>query len=244
MFGFVFLGALGQTVVCGNYGDRPLPPGRAQAPAVVVVPAVAAAAAPVAVAAPVAAAVPAVAPAPVPAAAFVAKAPVKEAAVVAAAPAPAKPPAPAPIAPAAPGGGTCSARIDSVPSGASVRLKNRIVGATPLAALAVPCGDTTVTLVHKRYMAAEVSISASASTPAEVTARLERPPATLELTTTPAGATVRLNGRLAGKTPLSAPVARFETLRIDVEAPGQRPLRKSVYVKTASVKLALSLSGR
>jgi 2-oxoglutarate dehydrogenase E2 component (dihydrolipoamide succinyltransferase) len=193
--------------------------------------------APVAAAAPapVAAAAPApVAAEPAPAAA----APAAPAAPAAAVPAPADPPREVEEPPAAapPGGGTCSARIDSKPAGAQVRIGERVLGQTPLENAAVPCGDSTVVLERPRYRVVTERLRARPGSAASVTAHLARPPAQLDLVSTPAGAEFSIDGKPAGKAPRKVDVSRYEQLRVEARL-GSKVWRGKVYVKDASMKV-------
>jgi hypothetical protein len=168
---------------------------------------------------------------------------------VAAAPAVESPPAspepePAGERPRAATGGKCTARVDSVPRGAVVSLGRRRMGRTPIEALALPCGDSTLTFEHKRYERTRVPVTATSATLAEVAARLGRPPATLQVASVPPGASVRVNGRAVGRTPLTLPVSRYETVRIEALAPGHKPWRQSVYLRTPVTRLSPRLTTR
>lgn len=168
----------------------------------------------------------------------------------AAKPAAAKPalvvPAPAaaatnpPIAPVGGAPGRCYARVDSTPVGATVRLGRKKLGKTPLAQVGIPCGSVALTIERSRYAPVTETLAATSGQVAAIAPRLERPRAKLTVTSAPDGATIRLNGIAAGKTPKVLTVARFETARLTV---GDGKWRQTVYVRKPEVKVHAALGG-
>jgi hypothetical protein len=105
----------------------------------------------------------------------------------------------------------------------------------------VPCGEATLVFERPRYAVEQRSVAARPGAPAEVSVRLERPPATLQVSASAPDATVKVNGRAVGRAPRSVPVPRFEQVRIEVTAPGHAPWRQTMYVKDATVNVAAKL---
>jgi serine/threonine-protein kinase len=123
------------------------------------------------------------------------------AAPVPAAEAPPLPPAPAAVA-------TGSLRVESEPPGARVRIDGQARGETPLVLADLPFGDYEVRVERKGYDSQSRDVSLSAAAPsAEWKAVLARPapvaPATADILSSPPGASVSVDGRPAGKTPLA-----------------------------------------
>ena len=73
-------------------------------------------------------------------------------------------------------------------------------------------------------------------------AQLRRPKATLVVTSSPAGAEVRINGAKQGKTPLSIAVQAYEGYNVEVAGAGGRAWKKRVYVKTPSTNVQAMLT--
>jgi hypothetical protein len=194
--------------------------GRAPHPAEVVRPATVTTAAP----APARAATPT--PTPVPAA------PVMAPPVVSA------PAASAPAVPAtSPATSGCLVRIASRPAGATVIMGKRRLGRTPLQAAAVPCGKQVITVSHARYSSVTEEVVPTPGTAASSFVRLPRPPAQLTLTSTPAGATFRVNRTKLNPSSGPASVLRFERVRIEARLPGYRPWRETLYVAAAVTRV-------
>jgi hypothetical protein len=146
-------------------------------------------------------------------------------------PSPPEPAAEAPEPALAKGPRNCRARIESTPKGAVVMLGRVPLGRTPLVRTAVPCGAASVTLTHPRYLPATVSLEAAPNAPVSVTARLSRPAAQLQLSSSPAGAVFKVNGNRVGRGPRNVTVSRFETVRVEARLPGQKPWRRNIYLK-------------
>ena len=88
-----------------------------------------------------------------------------------------------------------------------------------------------MTISHPRYLPATVALEAAPNAPVAVSARLSRPVAQLQLTSEPAGAMFKINGRRIGRGPRNVTVSRFETVRVEARLPGQPPWRQKIYLK-------------
>jgi hypothetical protein len=152
-------------------------------------------------------------------------------------PAPAAPVAarPAPVEAVAPAGGNCTADIESTPK-ADVEIDGRPVGRTPLRGAAVPCGESVLTLSHPRYRRVTQALKATPRAPAEVSTRLQRPGAELQLS--PASASWKVNGRPVPAGAQSYDVLRFETVKVEARLPGGKTWRKKLYVKAPVTRLS------
>ena len=71
--------------------------------------------------------------------------------------------------------------------------------------------------------------------------RLARPPGRIIVSSTPPGASVRVDGTAVGRAPAGANVLAYTHVKVDVEMPGYKPWSDRVYVRgkkhTMSVKL-------
>ena len=100
--------------------------------------------------------------------------------------------------------------MESEPPGARVRIDGQARGETPLALADLPFGDYEVRVERKGYESQSRDVSLSAASPsAEWQVALARPapaapvaPATADILSSPPGASVSVDGRPAGKTPL------------------------------------------
>jgi PEGA domain-containing protein len=149
---------------------------------------------------------------------------------------PPKPPTPAARAPAT-SDDAATLSIAAEP-GAAVSVDGRRVGHTPLT-LPVARGAHVVELSRPRYETARIDVEA----PGRASGQLERPRATVHVTSNVADAEVLVEGESVGRAPVSAEVAGYERCRIEVRAPGGRTWKKRVYVKPPLTDLAATFAG-
>ncbi|MEZ4398444.1 MAG: PEGA domain-containing protein [Kofleriaceae bacterium] len=225
--------------------------GRASAPAAASSPTATAPAlagpAPARVAAPAEVAAPAAPPGPAPAAGALAAAAPPPAAggdepPPVAAPAPpivAPPPAPPVPAAAAAGPGRCEVAVTTTAERVGVFLDGRKLGETP-AVVTVPCAPVILTLRHPRY-AEQVRRVEPSETRTELHAVMARPKAQLRVVTRPSGATVIVDGRTVGRSPVTAVVDGFERSAVTLRAPGMVEERRTVYAKAGSTMVFATL---
>ena len=122
--------------------------------------------------------------------------------------------------------------------GATVTIDGARVGRTPLVVY-VAGGAHVVELSRPRYQTARLEVDA----PGRASAHLERPRATLHVTSNVADAEVIVDGAPAGVVPLSADVAGYERCRVEVRAPDGRSWHKRVYVRPPLTDLAATFAG-
>jgi hypothetical protein len=160
------------------------------------------------------------------------------------APAAAPEPAPAPAAapePAEPEEATAEGALSVVtrPPGAQVSVDGKPMGTTPLSAKVAP-GKHEVSISKERYTTIESKVEA----PGKLSLELKRPPATLRVTSNPAGADVTVAGVPHGKTPASMKLPAYESYEVQITLPGARPWHKSVYLSHTSNEVSATLVGK
>jgi len=118
---------------------------------------------------------------------------------------PAAPPAPPPVASIPPPGSPLTGDLDltSDPSGATVKLDGREVGKTPLTLERLPVGEHTLDLDKDGTYAARRQITIAANTLEKLSLKLDRLKGKLTVFSDPREATVALDGKEIGTTPLS-----------------------------------------
>jgi hypothetical protein len=137
---------------------------------------------------------------------------------------PPSPPPPPPTPPAAAADATLA--IASKPVGATVTIDGAPAGQTPLTTQ-VSAGRHEVVVTKERYATTTMTSNA----PGQLRVELRRPPALLHVTSTPAAATVSIEGQERGRTPLDVKLPAFESYDVRVTLLGQKPWRKTVYLR-------------
>jgi TonB family protein len=149
-----------------------------------------------------------------------------------ASPAPAAEASPSPVAPLPTAG---ALQVESEPPGARVSLNGQAKGRTPLRLADLPFGAYQVRVEQKGYEAQTRDVSLDAGSPtAEVRVALARPPAPLpgaaDILSTPSGASVSVDGRPVGVTPLSGLKLKTGKHRVDVALEGHETWTGTVNV--------------
>lgn len=132
--------------------------------------------------------------------------------------------------------------VRTEPPGADVRLNGRPVsGRTPLRLPALRVGQVArIDVEMPGYIPVEIERTVAADAAELETVTLQEA-ALLDVTTEPAGATVRIGDRSLGETPLyEAPVARGERILVRVSKPGFKTISRRIRVKD-DFRLELSL---
>jgi hypothetical protein len=145
----------------------------------------------------------------------------------------------APSSPAGPTGTEVAVEVSSHPSGARVSIDGAPAGETPLHARVAP-GRHTVAFSHERYEPHTAIVEA----PGQLEVTLKRPLATLKVSSTPAAATVVVQGQPRGRTPLELRLPGYERYDVQVAIAGGRAWRKQVYVKAPATELQATLADK
>ena len=143
---------------------------------------------------------------------------------------PASSPSPLPVTT---GGGDCIVSVKSDRE-AAVIIAGKNLGDTPQEVPA-PCGTPLkVVISHPRYEKFEQTVTPTAGEPTVVSAALERPVAKLRISSTPPGASVRIDGKSAGTTPTTATVKGFSQMKIELSLSGYKSYSTKTYIKGRS----------
>lgn len=170
------------------------------------------------------------------------------------APMPSDPPAATPVGESAAVETAATGRVDvtSIPAGALVTIDGERAGLTPVTVSGLSLGTHVVQVARPGFtpVTERVELSAGAATRA-VSAQLSRgapsgPGTTghgsLDVVSRPRGASVTIDGRRTGTTPLSVPVLTPGAHRVEVALSGYRTVRTDVVVRAGErTRLALSL---
>jgi hypothetical protein len=152
------------------------------------------------------------------------------------------PAAPSEAAPAHPA--TCQVKLLSQPSRVEVWSGDRRIGRTPISRLSIPCG-TALTLTRTRYQTASLQVPAQpGGTPTELSVRLLRPTARLDVTSAPSGAEVRIRGQIVGHTPATLTVSRYDSMVLEVRAPNLAPWKKRLYIRKPEMAVQADVTSR
>jgi hypothetical protein len=148
------------------------------------------------------------------------------------APTPTPPPATAPAAPT-----EVELAITTRPPGATLTVDGKPAGESPQTLKLAP-GKHEVTAAKDRY----ASETQTAAAPGSLRITLDRPSAKLRVASTPPGALITVAGVARGKTPAEVKLPAFESYEVRLEAPGNQPWRKSIYVRPPATSVEAKLA--
>ncbi len=122
-----------------------------------------------------------------------------------------------------------SLRLDSVPTGATVRLGEAELGQTPLLIPQLPPGECQLLLEYPAWPVLPYTATITENVASAATVRL--PHGRLTVETTPPGATVLLGGKAIGRTPLTLERVPAGTKKLTLQAADFPTLEVSVNVE-------------
>jgi hypothetical protein len=174
-------------------------------------------------------------------------APVEPAAVVEPTPTPVEPepePEPEPVEPMPPEAAPtepCTIVVASRPSGAAVHFDGKPAGRTPLT-IPTSCKKHRVTLSRAGFESDLRWVAPSAKKPtASVEIALRRPRHALTVSTKPGGATVFVDGKRAGVTPVTVDVPGFVPSTVKIIKPGHAIVTRKIVSRKKTDKLSVFL---
>lgn len=137
----------------------------------------------------------------------------------------------------------CAIRIASKPSRAAVYVGDSLLGKTPLRTR-LPCGQAELVLKRPRYGDTTELVTLTPGTRARVDVRLRRPMVTIEVSSEPSGATVVVNRKKMGQTPLSIELPAFVKSTVVIRESGYRSVRKRITPEPDEEPMHVRLSRR
>ncbi len=138
------------------------------------------------------------------------------------------------------GSGPCRAVVVTTPAGSTIKLDGNNVGPSPLT-IATSCERHKLDVSHPRYQAASRFVSLAAGKAQNLEVTLSRPTHVVTVTSQPPGATIFLDGRRAGTTPMKLSVLGFVTVKLDFKKTGYQPTGTKLYSKRANDRVSVQL---
>jgi len=138
------------------------------------------------------------------------------------------------------GKGPCRMTVLTTPAGATVQLDGAAIGPAPLS-IDGPCERRRLNLTHPRYQPVTRWVTPSAGSPETVDVALTRPTHTVMVVTQPPGATVLIEGRLAGKSPTSVQIMGFQSISLTVEKNGYKSVTQRFYSTVPKDRVTIKL---
>jgi hypothetical protein len=127
------------------------------------------------------------------------------------------------------GKGSCLLRVESEPSGGAVMIDGQPAGTTPVDIKGLLCGRTVNIVIGKELFDIwQRRTTTREGEVAHLAATLRRPRTLLSIHSTPPGATVFLNAKEIGTTPLIAPVSAFVKSTVEVRKAGYNTARETI----------------
>jgi TonB family protein len=124
--------------------------------------------------------------------------------------------------------------VESEPAGAAVSLNGEARGVTPLNLSDLALGEYDLKLEARGFLPFSQKVTLSDGQPVQVRATLTRPSpsqATLDVLSTPFGASVAIDGQPAGQTPLTGYKLKPGPHRVELTRPGFEPYSQSVTLQ-------------
>lgn len=134
----------------------------------------------------------------------------------------------------------CSVTITSVPAGAEIHIGGEAKGAAPVT-VTLPCGvGTKVTVKKARYQTSTREVTPKPNgKPIKIA--LARSTFTVKVSSSPPGASVKLNGKTLGMTPTTVKVPAFESSTLRIAKDGYAPETAKVTPKNNASSVSVTL---
>lgn len=127
-------------------------------------------------------------------------------------------------------GSPAEVTFQSDPQGASVYIDGRYVGQTPLGSIYVEPGYHDIRMSKQGWRDWSETLLFNSGKREQINARLALPPGILTIYTDPERATVLVDGKDVGKTPLTYTEAGPGTVKVDIIKDGYRPVSKTFVI--------------
>jgi PEGA domain len=135
----------------------------------------------------------------------------------------------------------CAVDVRSDPDGADIQVAGQAMGSTPTR-FELPCGSHEIEVRRSRYAGAVRKVRLRPGKLDRVEVRLSRPDHKLRIVSAPVGATVTVNGKQVGTTPVVATVKGYQHIRVRIERPGFAPWSRKLYAREPLTRLSVKLT--
>jgi hypothetical protein len=126
----------------------------------------------------------------------------------------------------------CAVIIHSKPIGASVWVKDEVIGKTPFRGK-LPCQKTAFRIKRDNYRPVETERRLRDDGLNKINVELERPNYRVRVTSVPSRAVVKVNGKVKGRTPLALKLPGYTKAKIVIDRPGHRTWKRTMIPQTA-----------
>jgi hypothetical protein len=137
----------------------------------------------------------------------------------------------------------CSLTVESQPAGAAIKVGETEVGETPYSG-AAPCGAVLLEVRRPRYAPITQEVELTPAKPLSLAFDLVRPMVKLRIISSPAVASVRINGEEVGATPVTVEVPAYEQARVQLRKDGFLVWNKSLAPKDKRTVVKATLKKR
>jgi len=142
---------------------------------------------------------------------------------------------------ALPGESTCFADVSSVPAGAEIVIdQTNVIGTTPQK-VTLPCGNPVELTIRKGHFVAAVHTVTPTADGTKLKVALAKPTFQVKVSSTPAGATITLNGKSLGVTPTMIKIPAFEASALTITKDGYATETENVTPKSNGVAVHTAL---
>ena len=135
----------------------------------------------------------------------------------------------------------CFADVSSVPSGAEIVADNNTVLGTTPQTVPLPCGAPIDLLIRKARLVPVTRSVTPTTGGVKIRVALTKQTALVKLSSSPAGATVTLDGRTLGITPTTIKLPVLETSTLAITKNGYEPLTEKVSPKASGATVRVQL---
>ena len=142
---------------------------------------------------------------------------------------------------ARPDGDTCFADVSSVPAGAEIVIdQTNVIGTTPQK-ITLPCGNPVELTIRKGRLVPAVHTVTPTAEGAKLRVALAKPTFQVKVSSTPAGATITMNGKSLGVTPTMIRIPAFEASALMITKDGYATETETVTPKSNGIAVHSTL---
>ena len=137
--------------------------------------------------------------------------------------------------------GTCFADVSSIPAGAEIVIdQTNVIGTTPQK-VTLPCGNPVELMIRKGHLVPAIRTVTPTAEGVKLKVALAKPTFQVKVSSTPAGATITMNGKSLGVTPTMIKIPAFEASALTITKDGYATETENVTPKSNGVAVHSTL---